>query len=83
MPPEDKASVKQLNKRSNTTDPDSRIQKESSGGRLQGYNAQAVVTGEGIVIASGVVSDQNDFNQLRPMLTVTQENLEAIVRTLA
>lgn len=54
MPPEEKVKVKRLTKWSNTTDPESRIRKESSGGWLQGYSAQATVTGEGIVIASGV-----------------------------
>lgn len=82
MPPEEKVKVKRLPKWSNTTDPDSRIRKESSGGRLQGYHAQATVTGEGIVFASGVVSDENDLNQLRPMLTAAKENLEAIAPRL-
>lgn len=36
------------------------------------------MTGEGIVIASGVVSDENDLNHFRPMLTAAKENLEAI-----
>jgi peptidoglycan/xylan/chitin deacetylase (PgdA/CDA1 family) len=50
--------------RANPTDPDSRVMKGSRA-FLQGYNAQAVVTTDHIVVAA-VTSEGNDRCQLRP-----------------
>jgi hypothetical protein len=44
-------------------------------GYVQGYNAQAVVTQEQIIIAAEVTQEENDVHQLKPMLDKTQENL--------
>ena len=52
----------------NVTDPDSRNVKTSRGW-VQGYNAQAVVTAEQIVIAAEVTVDSPDFGHLEPMVT--------------
>ena len=51
----------------NVTDPDSRRMK---GNRryIQGYNAQAVVNEQQIVIAAEITTDAGDFSHLRPML---------------
>jgi hypothetical protein len=50
----------------NVTDPDSRNVKTSRG-YVQGYNAQAVTTGQQIVIAAEVTVDSPDFGHLEPM----------------
>ncbi len=63
--------------RANTTDPDSRIMKGSKGW-LQGYNAQAVVTRDQIVLAPDVTSQANDVQQLKPML----DKARTMVRTV-
>ena len=58
----------------NTTDPDSRRMK---GYRryIQGYNAQAVVNEQQIVIAAEITADAGDFSHLRPMLTPPSQSL--------
>ena len=58
------------------TDLDSRIMKTRNG-YLQGYNAQAMVTKEQIIVAAEVTEQQNDVNQLHPMLEKTSEELSA------
>ena len=60
----------------NVTDPDSRRMK---GNRryIQGYNAQAVVNEQQIVIAAEITADAGDFSHLRPMLTAALSELEA------
>lgn len=55
-------------RRANVTDPDSRIMK-APGGFVQGYNAQAAVTDDQIVLAATVTQDHNDHHQLQPMMT--------------
>ena len=44
----------------NTTDPWSRLQPRPGGGWVQGYNAQAVATSDGIVLATSVSSNPGD-----------------------
>ncbi len=61
----------------NVTDPDSRNVK-SPRGWVQGYNAQAVVNENHIVLAAEVTSDSPDFGHLEPMITATERQLEAI-----
>jgi transposase len=61
--------------RANVTDPDSRIMKTRSG-YVQGYNAQAVVTEDQIVVAAEVTQEENDVHQLHAMLAKAKENLE-------
>jgi transposase len=60
----------------NATDPDSRRMK---GNRryIQGYNAQAVVNEQQIVIAAEITADAGDFSHLRPMLTAALSELDA------
>ena len=62
--------------KANTTDPDSRIMKTRQG-YVQGYNAQAVVSGEQIIVAVGVTQEANDVQQLEPMLQTMAHTLEA------
>jgi len=63
--------------KANATDPDSRIMKTQAG-YVQGYNAQAVVTEEQIIVAAEVTQEENDIQQLHPMLKRAQTNLKAI-----
>ncbi len=60
----------------NLTDPDSRNLKTPRG-YLQGYNAQAVVTADQIVVAAEVSNSSADFGQLEPMITSALDELHA------
>jgi transposase len=62
----------------NPTDPDSGIMKTRHGW-VQGYNAQAVVTPEQIILAADVTCEANDVHQLSGMLDQAQANLEAVM----
>jgi hypothetical protein len=61
----------------NVTDPDSRNVKTSRGW-VQGYNAQAVVTAEQIVIAADVTIDSPDFGHFEPMVTAAERELTSV-----
>ena len=63
--------------KANLTDPESRIMKTRKG-YIQGYNAQAVVSEDQIVVACDVVQDCNDFGQLKPMVESAEANLYEI-----
>jgi transposase len=64
-------------RRANVTDPDSRIMK-APGGFVQGYNAQAAVTDDQIVLAATVTQDHNDHHQLQPMMTAAVDAARAL-----
>jgi transposase len=59
----------------NTTDPDSRSIPVGFG-FVQGYNAQAAVNEQQIVLAAEITNNSTDFSQLAPMVTATLEELE-------
>jgi hypothetical protein len=59
----------------NLSDPDSRNLK-SSRLWLQGYNAQAAVNENGIVVAAEITVDSPDFGHLEPMVDAVQSELE-------
>jgi len=61
----------------NMTDPDSRIQKTSKG-YIQGYNAQAVVTEDQIIVACEVVDEANDVHQFIPMVEEAKKALKEL-----
>jgi transposase len=63
--------------KANVTDPESRIMKTRSG-YVQGYNAQAAVTEDQIIVAAEVTQECNDVGQLLPMLDKVAENLTAV-----
>ena len=48
-------------------------------GWVQGYNAQAVVTPDQIILAADVTCEANDVHQLSGMLDQAQANLEAVM----
>ncbi len=62
--------------KANITDPDSRIMKARQG-YVQGYNAQVIVSQDQIIVANGVTQEENDVQQLKPMLEVMESTLEA------
>lgn len=61
----------------NLTDPQSRIMKDSHG-FVQGYNAQAMVSADQIILAAGVTQEANDVQQMEPMFDAMQANLDAL-----
>jgi transposase len=60
----------------NTTDPDSRFL-HTRNGTVQGYNAQAVVTEDQVVVAADLTREANDLQQLEPMLGAVDQTLAA------
>lgn len=60
----------------NITDPESRIMKTRSG-YVQGYNGQAVVTEDQVIVAAEVTQEANDVQQLHPMIGKAEEELQA------
>ena len=74
-PPEKIAKEKESAK-ANATDPDSRILKTSKG-YCQGYNAQAVVTEDQLIVAADITQQENDVRQLHPLLEATEANRTA------
>ena len=61
----------------NLTDPDSKPVKTNAGhGWVQGFNAQAAVNEEQIVLAAEVTNNTADFGQLEPMVTATETELQ-------
>src|SRR5512135_1217907 len=62
--------------KANVTDPDSRIMKTRRG-YAQGYTAQAVATADQIIVAAEVTADENDVDQLHPMLAAAANELQA------
>jgi transposase len=61
----------------NVTDPDSRIMK-SAKGWVQGYNAQASVNQNQIVVACTLSQDTNDVGLYQPMVTATAQALSRV-----
>jgi transposase len=61
--------------RANVTDPDTRLM-HGPHGWVQGYNAQAAVSEDGIVLAAEVTQDHNDVHQCQPMLAATRNNID-------
>lgn len=63
--------------KANITDPDSRILKTRRGW-VQGYNAQAMADCETqVIVAQDITQEENDKNQLQPMLTCSEEQAGA------
>ena len=63
--------------RINTTDPDSRLMR-AQGTTIQGYNAQAAVTADQIIVAAEVTLDPGDFTHLEPMVDATRSELGSV-----
>jgi len=52
----------------NITDPDSRLMPVRGGGFIQGYNAQNVVSEDGLIIATRLTNDTTDYGWYEPMI---------------
>jgi transposase len=63
--------------RVNTTDPESRMMPQRKGGFVQGWNAQAVVNEDQVILAAEITTDTGDAGQLHPMIGATRTQLEA------
>jgi transposase len=53
----------------NVTDPASRLMPVRGGGFIQGYNAQNVASGDGLIIATRLTSDTTDTRWYEPMIS--------------
>jgi transposase len=62
--------------RVNVTDPDSREMRTQGQPNIQGYNAQAVVTEQQVIVAAEITTQSPDFGQLEPMVTAALRELE-------
>lgn len=60
----------------NPTDPTSQVM-STHNGFIQGYNGQIVSTEDQFIIAADLTDDQNDKNQLQPMMAEVNELLES------
>lgn len=70
--PQEKAGHKI--RRVNTTDPESGMM-STRNGFVQGYNAQATVNADQVVVAAEVTDEHNDVAQLHPMIAATNAAL--------
>ncbi|MGH9108492.1 MAG: transposase, partial [Acidimicrobiales bacterium] len=62
--------------KANTTDPTSRIRKTATGW-VQGFNTQAAVNDNQVVIAHDITQDHNDADQLVPMMDAVATTAQA------
>ena len=60
----------------NTTDHDSRIVRSTGQPAIQGYNAQAAVNENQIIVAAEVTVDAPDFGHLEPMVEASMSELD-------
>lgn len=64
----------------NLTDPDSRLMPVRGGSFIQGYNAQNVTSGDGLIIATELTSDTTDTAWFEPMLRQAEAAAALIIR---
>ena len=74
--PKDPEDAVRQDRKANATDPDSRIMKTRQR-HVQGFNSQAVVSKDQIILGAEVTQEENDLHQLEPMIRETQESLDA------
>jgi len=60
----------------NITDPDSRVMRTQGQPTVQGYNAQAAVTAEQIIVAAEITTASPDFGHLEPVFEASVARLE-------
>lgn len=73
--PKDPDEVVNHDRKANITDPDSRIMKTRHE-YIQGYNGQAVVTEDQIIVSMTVTQEENDLHQLEPMIEETRRTID-------
>jgi len=62
--------------RINLTDPDSRVMRTKGQPTVQGYNAQAAVTDNQIIVAAEITTETPDFGHLEPVFEAALRDLE-------
>lgn len=62
----------------NITDPDSRVMRTKGRPAIQGYNVQAAVNDNQIIVAAEVTVEAPDFGHLEPMVRATISELEMV-----
>lgn len=67
----------------NLTDPDAHFMKGGDGRIDVGYNCQAAVTDDQIIVSSEVIQDANDRNALELMVERTEENTKEELKEIA
>jgi transposase len=60
----------------NITDPDSRVMRTKGQPTIQGYNAQAAVTENQIIVAAEITTASSDFGHLEPVFEAALRDLE-------
>ena len=75
-----RAGARAKERLANTTDPDSRMLRARNH-FVQGYNAQAAVSTDQVIVAAEVTNAANDTTMLIPMVSATEANLAAAVRS--
>jgi transposase len=60
----------------NITDPDSRVMRTKGQPTIQGYNAQAAVTENQIIVAAEITTASSDFGHLEPVFEAALRHLE-------
>jgi len=70
-------SAKGKRRMANTTDPDSRMLRARNR-FVQGYNAQAAVSEDQVIVAAEVTNAANDATMLSPMVVASEVNLAAV-----
>ncbi|NTV43138.1 MAG: IS1182 family transposase [Syntrophobacteraceae bacterium] len=73
--PKDPQEAVDHDRKANVTDPDSRIMKTRQQ-YVQGYNGQAVVTEDQIIVSVAVTQEENDLHQLEPMIEETRRTID-------
>ena len=68
----DKAAKTEPGPVRNITDPQSRLMPVRGGGFVQGYNAQAVHSADGLCLAAAVTQDTTDYASFEPMMRQAQ-----------
>lgn len=63
----------------NTTDPESGLQPLRGGGWLQGFNCQAVTSGDGLIMAVSVAANPTDAPTFVPMMQAAVAAVESII----
>ena len=72
-------SAKGKERHANTTDPDSRMLRARNR-FVQGYNAQAAVSQDQVIVAAEMTNAANDSTMFAPMIQATQANLAHVER---
>lgn len=68
----------------NLTDPDANNMKTGGSKDIRpGYNCQAAVSSDGVIIAAEAVTDANDRQQLKPMIEQSEANSREVVEEAA